>query len=285
MSILSLLSRPSSLFLPVCLGFVLIGSCSGQGLPVPAGARKMMQFSGNCPAPARTSSSITYNFDLKKEHFWLCVPPGYTGQEPWGLIVYTNSADRQVAVPPGWDKVLADDKLLFIATEEAGNNKLSNRREGLAVIAALEMMKTYSIDPNRVYAAGMSGGARIASDLGFQQPDIFHATIQCCGTDFPKPVPRVAVTDDDLKHHGESYGLLDGDLSEVNAAKANVKFVMTTGDGDFRHNFILDIYNGGFKADGYQALLLDVPGMKHQPCRGDTLQQALDFIEKDQTPL
>ena len=225
------------------------------------------------------SSFINYDFDLRNEHFWLFVPDGYTGQEPWGLIVFINGDWVMNKLPEGWDKVLAANKLLFIAPQSADNGKPNNRREGLGTVAALEMIKNYKIDRDRVYIAGFSGGARMASQLGFHQSDVFRATIQSCGSNYPKEVPRVAVVDADFKGHPEKYGLMQVGGGDETAARKKVKFVLATGPGDFRNHFIHDIYNGGFKHDGYQALLLDVPGTGHQPCRADTLQKALDFIE------
>ena len=57
------------------------------------------------------------------------------------------------------------------------------------------------------------------------------------------------------------------------------KFVFVTGPKDFRHDYILDLYNGGFLKNGFRAKLLDVPTMGHQICSGDSLEQALGFIE------
>ena len=56
------------------------------------------------------------------------------------------------------------------------------------------------------------------------------------------------------------------------------KFVLITGSKDFRHGNILDLY-AGFEADGFNARLIDVPGMGHEDCNGSTLEQALQFIE------
>jgi hypothetical protein len=88
------------------------------------------------------------------------------------------------------------------------------------------------------------------------------------------------VTDTDVQTYPEAYGLLDANPQEVAGAKKNAKFVLITGDGDFRQRFIEDIYDGGFKSDGFNATLLNVPGMRHEPCSAHTLREALDFIEK-----
>jgi hypothetical protein len=246
--------------------------------PVMSG-NKTIQFTGTCPAPAQQSRHIRYDFDLAQEHFWLYIPSGYDGHQPWGLVVYNSPQPTTEELPDGWGQVLNDDKLLFICPQQADNDQPNKRRQGLAVIAALEMMKLYNIDPARVYAAGYSGGAREASELGFHQSDIFHATIQCGGSDFYKAVPRTAVTDADLQANPGEYGLLDADEPDIDRARKNVKFVLITGSKDFRQHYLQDIYNGGYKPDGFKALLLDIPDLDHQPCSAHDLRAALDFIE------
>jgi predicted esterase len=149
---------------------------------------------------------------------------------------------------------------------------------GLAVLGALEMMKHYRIDPNRVYSAGFSGGARMAGMLGFYQADLFHGTIQNCGADFYKPVPVQAATSS-ADTAGKPYGLFDATANEIAGARG-VRFALITGSRDFRHGNILDIFNGGFAAEGFKAKLFDVPGMPHDTADSQTLSAALDFIEQ-----
>jgi len=60
--------------------------------------------------------------------------------------------------------------------------------------------------------------------------------------------------------------------------------VLITGPRDPRYGHLLDIYEGGFAVDGFQARLLDDPQIEHEPCRPDTLREALDFIEQGRTP-
>ena len=57
-----------------------------------------------------------------------------------------------------------------------------------------------------------------------------------------------------------------------------------TGSKDFRHGNILDIYNGGFRPDGFQARLLDIDGMPHALCPASVLNESLDFIENKSRP-
>jgi len=149
-------------------------------------------------------------------------------------------------------------KYLFVAAENAGNDQYIDRRLGLAVLGALEMMKEYRIDPQKVYAAGFSGGARMSGLLGFYQSDLFRGTIQNCGADFYKPV-RIVTATSQLDTAGKPYGLLSATSDEVAGAR-HVRFVLITGSQDFRRGNIVDILNGGFAQDGFQAKLFDVAG-------------------------
>jgi hypothetical protein len=54
---------------------------------------------------------------------------------------------------------------------------------------------------------------------------------------------------------------------------------LITGTRDFRRGNILDIFNGGFAHDGFQAKLFDVRGMGHDVADGETLSAVLDFLE------
>ena len=234
------------------------------------------EFGGPARTPEHISPFIAYNLVPANERFFVYVPSGYTGAEAYGLIVFTY-ADPSARVPAGWQSVLDQRKYIFVAAQNAGNDQPHGRRLGLAVMAALKMMKIYHINPERVYAAGFSGGARMSGLLGFYQSDIFRGTIQNCGADFYKSVPTVDATSQ-LDTAGHPYGLLDASDADVHGAKG-VRFVLITGTNDFRRGNILDIFRGGFEQEGFQAKLLDVPGMEHDICDGETLSRALDFLE------
>lgn len=227
-------------------------------------------------APERQDLHISYNLDPSSERFFVHVPATYTGDEAYGLIVFTDADETITEVPPGWAGVLDSRKFLFVAAENAGNEQDTNRRLGLAVLGALEMMKRYRVDPRRVYAAGYSGGARMSGLLGFYQPEIFRGTIQNCGADFYKPVPSVYARSW-LSTSGRPYGVLDATAEEIARAR-QVRFVLITGTNDFRHGNVLDIYNGGFVREKFQVKLFDVPGMGHDTCDGATLAAALEFL-------
>jgi hypothetical protein len=220
--------------------------------------------------------NINYHLNPSNGHFYVRVPPGYSEQTRNGLIVFIDSDDQLTEPPRGWAAILDARHLLFIAPQNAGNRQNTARRLGLGVLAASEMLKHYRIDRERIYVSGYSGGSRIAGILGFFQPDLFRGTIQNCGTDFYRNVPKVnaiSLTD----NAGHPF-LFEATEREIQAAK-RVRFALITGSEDFRRGNILDIFYGGFTKAGFQAKLFDVPGMSHDVADGATLNAVLDFLE------
>ncbi len=239
-------------------------------------------FGGKTLEPKYRDVHISYGLDPKNERYLVHVPQSYTGDVLYGLVVFIDAEEVVTEVPDEWASILDARRMLFVAPENGGNDQDNDRRMGLAVLGALEMMKHYRIDPSRVYVAGYSGGARIAGKLGFYQSDIFHGTIQNCGADFYRQVPTVHATSW-LSRTGQPYGTFEATDQEIAQAK-RVRFVLVTGTNDFRRGNILDIFNGGFAKEGFKAKLFDVPGMQHTTSSGEILSAALDFIESVQTP-
>jgi hypothetical protein len=66
---------------------------------------------------------------------------------------------------------------------------------------------------------------------------------------------------------------------DVISSARRVRFALITGSGDRRHGSIVDIFNGGFAREGFQARLFDIPGMAHGTADPQTLSAALNFLE------
>jgi hypothetical protein len=94
-------------------------------------------FGGSSYAPEHTNPNIAYNLIPANERFFVYVPPTYTGEEAYGLIVFTY-ADPSAKLVARWQAVLDRRKYIFVAAENAGNDQSRSRRLGLAVMAAPE---------------------------------------------------------------------------------------------------------------------------------------------------
>jgi predicted esterase len=271
----------ASVVLPCLFGLGLVTVLASPAAAEPKDM--VIGFGANMRRPPTGDAHIDYELALQGESFYLHVPDGVAIDKPCGLVVYVDPEDACTRPPPGWDAVLKRERLALVAPQKAGNDQEVRRRRGLAVASILGALQQVKVDAARVYAAGFSGGARVAGSLGLYQPDLFRGTIQCCGTDFYEPVPKVAPRDPKYADD-QDYGHLDATAEEVAAAKAHVRFALVTGSADFRRGFIVDIYHGGFEKEGFQSTLIDVPGMGHEPASGRALQRALDFIENKPAP-
>ena len=250
------------------------------GTPPPLEPGKGLTLS--CPDPLPQGPEVSAKLDHLKESFHIRLPSNFDPKETYGVVVFISGPSNKIGSIGKWLPVLDERKLIFVAPQNAGNKVFVPIRDSLAVTSVLLLRKYYRIDPKRVYVAGYSGGARVAGMSAFTHPELWKGTIQSCGADYYKPVPRVAVTDEEVKK-GADYGGLH-DASRALEAKANVRFVFVTGPGDFRNHFIKDIYNGGYKPDGFNAILIDVPEMKHNICDEASFTKALDFIENGKVP-
>ena len=230
-----------------------------------------------CPDLLPQDVGDRVKLDSKNEAFHIRLPSTYDPMQTYGVVVFISGPQNKIGCPVAWCQVLDERKLIYIAPQNAGNKQYVPIRDALAVVSALLVKKYYHIDPKRIYVAGYSGGARVAGMSAFKHPDLWRGTIQSCGADFYKPVPRVEVTDEEFKKSSDYGGIPDASRSQE--AKANVRFVFVTGPGDFRTHYIKDIYNGGYKPNGFNSLLIDVPEMRHNICSGESLAKALDFIE------
>jgi pimeloyl-ACP methyl ester carboxylesterase len=231
----------------------------------------------SCPEPLPQGTAKGVPLDNQKESFHIRLPARFDPKERYGVVVFISGPQDEIKCPVKWQPVLDAHKLIFVAPQNAGNKQPVGFRDARAVASALLVRKYYHLDPTRTYVAGYSGGARVAGMSAFFHPDLWRGTIQSCGADFYKPVPRVAVTDEEFKKNPDYGGI--GDPSRAAETKANVRFVFVTGPGDFRNHYIKDIYEGGYKPNGFKALLIDVPEMRHQTCDAESLEKALAFIE------
>lgn len=233
-------------------------------------------FKNKFSVSVQRNDKTDYDINLASHPFFVFMPSNYTGREAFGLISYTSAAPQFTELPPGWENVLSRNKLILIAPQGAGNETNGSTRMGLNVLGTLAACQYYKIDRNRIYAAGFSGGARIASHLAFLQPDLYKGTIQSCGSDFYREVIRQYAPPDP---GGSKYGVTSVPANLVSVAKANVKFAIITGANDFRYGNLKDIYQNGFYRDGFKARLFDIPQMEHVDCDENTLDQAIRYLD------
>ncbi|WP_267226541.1 PHB depolymerase family esterase [Dyella silvae] len=120
--------------------------------------------------------------DLAQERFALYVP----AQPPpagYAVLVFVPPWHK-AKVPPAWTATLDRHGVILVTAANAGNdaNPL-DRREPLALLAAINVMARYRVDPQRIYIGGFSGGSRVALRLAIGYPDLFRGVLLNAGSD------------------------------------------------------------------------------------------------------
>jgi len=134
---------------------------------------------------ARTHKTLSpYSLDLAKESFLVYVPhrppPSPRG---FALLVFVPPQDQAV-LPYGWASELDHYGMIFVTPAHAGNETaVLSRRVPLALSAEANIVREYSIDPERIYIGGFSGGSRVAERIALSYPDIFHGALLNAGAE------------------------------------------------------------------------------------------------------
>lgn len=127
--------------------------------------------------------------DLAQERFALYVP-SQAPPDGYALFVFVPPWD-DAKVPPTWIPVMDRHGMIFVTAAGIGNDtNLLDRRDPVALLAAINVMAGYRVNPQRVYVGGLSGGSRVALRLALGYPDLFHGVLLEAGSDpLGKTVP------------------------------------------------------------------------------------------------
>src|SRR5579864_6773561 len=113
------------------------------------------------PAPGTMHASVATLADATNSYA-LYLPSAYSPTKRWPLLlVFDPFARGEVAVKLFHEPA---EKYGFIVV---GSNNSRNFEDPSAAIRALwaDVKERYAVDPRRIYTAGLSGGARVASSV------------------------------------------------------------------------------------------------------------------------
>ena len=120
--------------------------------------------------------------DLKDERFTVYVPK-VEPAKGYGLLVFVPPW-REAYAPKGWTEVLDQAGVIFVTAARSGNDaNVIDRREPLALIAWANVASRYTLDPQRVWVGGFSGGSRVVLRLALAYPDVFAGALMNAGAD------------------------------------------------------------------------------------------------------
>ena len=233
-------------------------------------------------APYSNATNITKHFGytvplpeyaITNESFQLKAPKSVPTNGSWGLLVWISPSDDP-GIPTAWEHELATRRLLFIGAHRSGNSRHPLDRIRLALDATCNMCRQYTIDRQRIYIGGFSGGSRIASMLGVAYADIFTGTLSCSGVNF---YTDVAATGG--KYYPGTFVPNPGVLLQ---AKRKGRFALLAGEHDENRENTERIATKGFKSEGFRNVFyLQIPDLSHQMPSATALGAALDYLAGD----
>jgi len=125
---------------------------------------------------------VEQSVDLTRERFTFYVPASAPAQG-YALLAFVPPWDA-ARVPQGWAAVLERYGVIFVSAARSGNaENVIGRRVPLALLAVHNIMSRYTVDRERVYVGGFSGGARVALRLALGYPDLFRGALLNAGSD------------------------------------------------------------------------------------------------------
>lgn len=213
-------------------------------------------------------------YAIKEESFEVYVPGAYEPNTPFGLLVWISpNPDGSIERYLGFRELMDQHRLIWVGANRSGNETdLFQRRIPLALDAAYNMPKLYTVDPNRIYVAGVSGGGRVASITAFHHSDIYHGGVFIIGANYWKPasIPEQNIVLKANAPRPRPEYLL--------RAKEHGRYVLLTGDTDVNRPQMHTYYEG-LRKDLNHVLYIQVPGMGHEVPPPKAFDEALDYID------
>lgn len=223
-------------------------------------------------------------YELAEETFEVYVPEGY---EPagdaaprYGLLVWVSPTSFGGVERPELQEALDAQRLLWVGANDAGNPRFTWNRVGLALDAAHAMAALYDLDPDRIYAAGYSGGGRVASTLAMVFPDAFRGAVSFFGASYFRPVP---VPDRPGNRWPPAFPEPPAEV--VRRLQEESRFVLLTGERDFNRAQTKAVARA-MEEDGFEHVTyLEVPAATHWDfIDPEWFRRALEALGPDRSP-
>lgn len=186
----------------------------------------------------------------------LFVPADYDPARPVGVLVYVSPTKRG-GPPRAWKHLLQQNNMIWIGANNSGNRVAVSTRMFLALLAPRIAASDYSVDAERIYLSGFSGGGKTAGRLMAANPGLFRGGIYIGGAeiwDRTQPPPLLDVMQEN--HH-----------------------VFLTGSDDFNEQLTRRVYTAFRKAGIEHCKLIVERRRGHQLPSVDAMARAIEFLD------
>ncbi|MCA8923015.1 MAG: hypothetical protein KDD82_14465 [Planctomycetes bacterium] len=211
--------------------------------------------------------------DLARTAFRVYRPRRFKEGKAYGLFVWASPSQYGI-LPTDWEKVFDGLDLIAIGPDGIGEGQPLAKRVGLCLDAAHNALRRYTIDPERVYVGGFSDGARVASLLAVNYPELFRGGLYLGGMHWYRDVPVL----------GEDRRMWRGELPTPNderltLVRERTRHAFVCGEKDPVLPQVEAVYRLA-SASGFKHLLwLPIRGMAHNTPKRKYMTQAFEFLD------
>jgi len=218
-----------------------------------------------------------HRYDIKQESFEVYAPDSYDPNTPFGLMVWISpSSSGAIDHYPGLKALMEKYKLVWVGANNSGNEHFyESRRVPLALDGSYNMQKLYTIDPDRVYVAGLSGGGRVASITAFHHSDVYAGGIFIIGANYWL---QMAVPGKENTYWKPNFPRPRQE--NLVRAKKFGRYVLLTGDHDGNRVQMHTYYEEGYSKWLDHVLYIQVPEMGHEMPPAEEVEKAIKFLDE-----
>lgn len=208
--------------------------------------------------------------DLTRQTMFVRLPRGYHPRQPAGVLVWIDPTDQGSPPANYWD---ACDQLNLIAVGvmDMGNERPVFNRLQSAFDALATVCRRYSVDHERLYLTGFSGGGRCTSRLWACFADVWNGAI------------AVGALDVYEQTHGDGRTVyppaFDKPRPPMLALARSRRLAVVSGPGDFNYVPI----RAGMTVlddDKMTARFFDVPGLAHEIPGPERMNEVVAWIDE-----
>ena len=225
----------------------------------------MIQFEDVCPGNPL--------FDHKNQIYFVYLPTNFkrTANVSLGIVAFISHTN-QWGMWSLYKDIFDSRNLIYICPQNVGNMVEDLQRHAAGTAGLAYFQAVLPLDPTRIYVSGLSGGARIACQMGFDNGTWITGIVGICGCDYKRKVTLDSGAD-------PSYGFYDSYPLPNDVLAANLRVAIITGTNDFLDVNLNNIYYNGIVEDGLTGWLIDVPGMGHEMADYASYDQALGYLD------
>ncbi|MBN1675239.1 MAG: hypothetical protein JXR37_29635 [Kiritimatiellae bacterium] len=199
----------------------------------------------------KTGSMPGREYDLDDQYFCVQLPTKHDSGQPPGLVVWIPGDDIKGDPPEPWVPILDKYNLVWVGAHNSSNAWSVFKRFGLALDAVHNLPRVMTIDEEKVFMTGFSGGGKCAAILVFlsaavpigkgSMDRIFRGGLFLCGAAAPGKWP-------------EKTG---------QQARKDIRLVFLTGDRDFNLAYTQEEKDRWLDQGFRNIAHIQVPGMEH----------------------